>query len=196
MEEGFSEYRTLPVIVHAKQLSEPMEVETPHGPLRGLPGDWVIIRENKDRYVYHDDLFRAMHEQVTLHEEVIHSKPQLTHEEVALSEPRRGGDFFNAPHEEVIHQAPYQGTYTAPLAATPTVTTPVTSTGTYATPTGTYAEPYQEPYPVPHETVTPVQPLVQSRQYTIPGRAGVPYPVTHEEVVPTVPHEEVIHGEQ
>jgi len=63
--EGFKKYRKKPVIVHAKQMDAPFEVETMEGKLKGKAGDFLIIGVKGERYPCDQEIFNMTYEEVS-----------------------------------------------------------------------------------------------------------------------------------
>lgn len=57
-------YRKRPVVVEAAQITEPMEVDTLEGTMRGNVGDWLIIGVEGERYFCKDTVFQRTYEAV------------------------------------------------------------------------------------------------------------------------------------
>ncbi|MCE5255128.1 MAG: PGDYG domain-containing protein [Actinomycetia bacterium] len=66
MAEGFKHYRKRPVVVQAKQMGEPFEVQTLEGTMRGKAGDYLIIGVIGERYPCDKEIFERTYEEVQL----------------------------------------------------------------------------------------------------------------------------------
>lgn len=55
-------FRKKPVVIEARQIDEPMTVETLEGTMRGNPGDWLITGVKGEQYFCRDDIFRQTYE--------------------------------------------------------------------------------------------------------------------------------------
>ena len=62
--EGFKPFRKKPVVVHAKQIDAPFEVETMEGTMRGKAGDYLIVGVIGERYPCDKDVFERTYEEV------------------------------------------------------------------------------------------------------------------------------------
>lgn len=60
----FKQYRKKLVVIFATQLSEPVEIETLEGTMRGNPGDWLIRGLRGEYYPCKPDIFEASYEAV------------------------------------------------------------------------------------------------------------------------------------
>lgn len=66
MSEGFKHYRKKPIVVQAKQMSEPFEVQTLEGTMRGKAGDYLIIGVIGERYPCDKEIFERTYEEAEL----------------------------------------------------------------------------------------------------------------------------------
>lgn len=57
-------YRKKPVIIEAIQLTEPANVVTLEGKMRGNIGDWLITGVKGEKYYCKDDIFKMTYEEV------------------------------------------------------------------------------------------------------------------------------------
>lgn len=59
-------FRKLPIIVNARQYKgpSPMTLHTLEGPMRVMPGDWIITGVQGEKYACKDDVFRQTYEPV------------------------------------------------------------------------------------------------------------------------------------
>ena len=57
-------FRKLPVVIHAEQLTERVEVHTREGTIVGVPGDWLITGVKGEKYPCGDTIFRQTYEPV------------------------------------------------------------------------------------------------------------------------------------
>ena len=60
----FKQYRKRPVVILAARLSEPVEIETLEGTMRGNVGDWLIRGLKGEYYPCKPDIFEASYESV------------------------------------------------------------------------------------------------------------------------------------
>lgn len=59
-------FRQRPVLIQAVRIRNRVTIETRGGKLKGSPGDWLITGVSGEHRLYSDDVFRAMHEPVTV----------------------------------------------------------------------------------------------------------------------------------
>lgn len=57
-------YRKKPVIIHARQLGEDMDIETLEGTMHANAGDWLIRGIAGEYYPCKDDIFQRTYEPV------------------------------------------------------------------------------------------------------------------------------------
>jgi len=60
----FKRYRKKPVIIKARKMHRPFEVETLEGVMKGNIGDWLIIGVNGEMYPCKPDIFKKTYEEV------------------------------------------------------------------------------------------------------------------------------------
>lgn len=58
----FKQYRKRPVVIFAARLTEPVEIETLEGTMRGNVGDWLIRGLKGEYYPCKPDIFEASYE--------------------------------------------------------------------------------------------------------------------------------------
>ncbi len=58
----FQTAKKKPIAIKCAQISEPFEVETMEGTMRGKAGDWLMIGVNGEKYVCDDAIFRKSYE--------------------------------------------------------------------------------------------------------------------------------------
>jgi hypothetical protein len=56
--EGFGKFRKKPVVIRAKLMGEPFDVETLEGKMHGNAGDWLAIGVDGERYPIKGGIFR------------------------------------------------------------------------------------------------------------------------------------------
>ena len=61
----FKPFRKKPVVIQARQLTEPDEVTTLEGTMTGEVGDWLIRGVEGEEYFCKDRIFRATYEAVS-----------------------------------------------------------------------------------------------------------------------------------
>ena len=57
-------FRKKPVIIEAVRLTQPVEIETLEGKMRGEAGDWLITGVKGEQYPCKDEIFQATYEPV------------------------------------------------------------------------------------------------------------------------------------
>lgn len=57
-------YRKKPMVVEAVKLTRSITIETSNGPMKGLPGDYLITDNNGEQYLCDRDKFDAEYELV------------------------------------------------------------------------------------------------------------------------------------
>lgn len=57
-------FRKKPVIIEAVRLTQPVEIETLEGKMRGEVGDWLITGVQGEQYPCKDEIFQATYEPV------------------------------------------------------------------------------------------------------------------------------------
>lgn len=57
-------FRKKPVIIEAVRLTQPVEIETLEGKMRGEVGDWLITGVKGEQYPCKDEIFQATYEPV------------------------------------------------------------------------------------------------------------------------------------
>ena len=65
MRGGFRKYRKKPVIIHAKKVGVPFDVETLEGTMSGKAGDFLIIGVRGERYPCDASIFLETYDEVT-----------------------------------------------------------------------------------------------------------------------------------
>lgn len=60
---GMKQYRKKPVVIHAKQMTEPFEVMTLEGLMRGSTGDYLVIGVKGEAYPVREDIFLETYEE-------------------------------------------------------------------------------------------------------------------------------------
>jgi len=56
--EGFSKFRKKPVVISAKLMGEPFDVETLEGKMHGNAGDWLAVGVAGEKYPVKNEIFR------------------------------------------------------------------------------------------------------------------------------------------